>query len=185
MTRARRGDKPMAPTSPAWVYSMILALSGVTRAHFRYGSMDGPSSDDTPRQAAGWKNEARSMPQSTGLTSTMCLEYRGAVAPPRYEPVGCTFSGAAEATRRQLCRASAGPEVRLGLRGPELPGPGVDARHALHRLVVLEEAAGDEEVAVHRGCCSRPVRVFYASTHGRRRSSPRKKRADRRGQMLK
>ena len=109
----------MAPTSPAWVYSMIPALSGVTRALFRYGSMDGPSSEDTPRQAAGWKNEARSMPLSTGLTSTMCLEYRGAVAPPRYEPVGCTFSGAAhrpQETTVQAPRGSGGADLGSATR---------------------------------------------------------------------
>ena len=109
----------MAPTSPAWVYSMIPALSGVTRAPFRYGSMDGPSSEDTARQAAGWKNEARSMPQSTGLTSTMCLEYRGAVAPPRYEPVGCTFSGAAhrpQETTVQAPRGSGGADLGSATR---------------------------------------------------------------------
>ena len=109
----------MAPTSPAWVYSMIPALRGVTRALFRYGSMDGPSSEDTARQAAGWKNEARSMSLSTGLTSTMCLEYRGAVAPPRYEPVGCTFSGAAhrpQETTVQAPRGSGGADLGSATR---------------------------------------------------------------------
>ena len=108
MTLARRGDKRMAVPSPAWVYSMIQALSRLTSALRRYGSMDGLPSDATTEQAGGRKNVDATMPASTDISWNVCPECRGAAAPPRYEPVGCTFSGAAGWTKRTSFQAQRG-----------------------------------------------------------------------------